>query len=305
MKLNSSPSRFGPLSVLLAVSLIGFVRPAAAAERWSDYVRPLVGTAGEEGNTFPGPSAPFGMMQLGPDTDTCRTNWNTCSGYSYDDPTILGFSLTHLSGTGCPDLGDFLFVPQVGRPAHVPGDVDHPETGYQSTYSHAEESVSAAYYKVKLLKSGVTVDMTTGERAGIMRFTFPASNEASIMTDLSHIIGPCHIAESRIRIENNSTVTGFHLVNGWAKERYIYFAARYSRPFDDTEIISSGKPVIYNTYRFRSHKEASGTNVQFLAKYTQTHAGEVIQVKVAISAISAADAMQNLDAEIPGWNFKK
>ncbi len=159
---------------------------------------------------------------------------------------------------------------------------------------------------MKLQKSGVTAELTAGERAGILRFTFPASDEASIMTDLSHVIngGRWHVAESRVRIEDNSTITGFHLVNGWAKERYLYFAARYSRPFDEAQIISNGKPVIYNTYRFRSHKEAAGTNLQFLAKF-KTHAGEVIQVKVAISAVSAANALQNLDAEIPGWDFDK
>ena len=112
---------------------------------------------------------------------------------------------------------------------------------------------SAGYYKLKLLKSGVTAEMTAGERAGILRFTFPASDRASILTDLSHVIGSWNVAESRVRIEDGSTITGFHLINGWAKERYLYFAARYSRPFDDTEIIRSGKPVIYNTYRFRSH----------------------------------------------------
>ncbi|MGH7952096.1 MAG: GH92 family glycosyl hydrolase [Limisphaerales bacterium] len=296
-----------------AVLLVSLFVAAAGVTRGeeshlSDYVRPLVGTAGEEGNTYPGPSAPFGMIQLSPDTSTCLTNWNTCSGYSYDDPTILGFSLTHLTGTGCPDLGDFLFMPQVGKPAFVSGVMkkqNHPEqVGYQSTYSHADESASAGYYKVKLQKSGVTAEMTAGERAGILRFTFPASDEASILTDLSHVIGPWHVAESRVRILDNSTITGFHLINGWAKERYLYFAARYSRPFDDTEIISSGKPVIYNTYRFRSHKEAAGTNLQFIAKY-KTRAGEIIEVKVAVSAVSSADALQNLEAEIPGWNFEK
>ena len=83
--------------------------------RLSDYIRPMVGTQGGEGNTYPGPSAPFGMIQISPDTD--MTNWNTDSGYAFEDPTILGFSLTHLTGTGCPDLGDFLFM-QIGR-AHV------------------------------------------------------------------------------------------------------------------------------------------------------------------------------------------
>src|SRR5580658_6385897 len=106
----------------------------------SDYICPFVGTAGAEGNTYPGPSAPFGMIQLSPDTASCITNWNTCSGYSYDDPTILGFSLRHLTGTGCPDLGDFLFMPQVEKPSFVCGDPEHPETGYQSAFSHKEES---------------------------------------------------------------------------------------------------------------------------------------------------------------------
>jgi len=290
------------LTVLLVVT-----RRAAegAGVHLSDYVRPFVGTANGEGNTFPGPSAPFGMMQLSPDTSSCLTNWGTCSGYSWDDPTILGFSLTHLTGTGCPDLGDFLFMPQVGKPAFVCGDVDHPESGYQSAYSHAGEFASAGYYRVKLQKSGVIAELTAGERAGMMRFTFPAGDEASILTDLSHVIGPWKIAESRVRIENDSTITGFHLVNGWAKERYLYFAARYSRPFDGTEIISAGRPVIYNTYRFRSHREAAGTNLQFIAEYKNLHAGEVIQVKVALSAVSTANALQNLEAEIPGWDFEK
>ena len=264
----------------------------------------MVGTKGEEGNTYPGPSAPFGMVQISPDTDT--TNWETDSGYAYADPTIMGFSLTHLTGTGCPDLGDFLIMPQVGRQDFVAGTKDHPEDGYQSIYSHSDESASAGYYQVKLQKPNVLAEMTVGERAGMLRFTFPASDEASIMLDLSHVIngGRWRVAESRVRIEDNSTITGFHLINGWAKERYLYFAARFSRPFDDTEIISAGKPVIYNTYRFRSRNEAAGTNLQFFAKY-KTHADEVLQVKVAVSAVSAADALQNLDAEIPGWDFEK
>ncbi len=291
---------------LLPVLLLAGTLAVAKAEdqpRLSDYIRPMVGTQGGEGNTFPGPSAPFGMVQISPDTDI--TNWNTCAGYAYEDPTILGFTLTHLTGTGCPDLGDFLFMPQVGKPAFVCGQKSHPEEGYQSTYSHDDEVTAAGYYKLKLLKSGVTAELTAGERSGILKFTFPASDGASILTDLSHVIGAWNVAESRVRIEDGSTITGFHLINGWAKERYLYFAARYSRPFDDTEIIKSGKPVIYNTYRFRSRLEAAGTNLQFIAKFNQTSPGEVIEVKVAVSAVSAANALQNLDAEIPDWDFDK
>ena len=138
----------------------------------------------------------------------------------------------------------------------------------------------------------------------MFRFTFPAAADASILTDLAHLIsgGRWRVAQSHVRIEDNSTITGFHLVNGWAKERYLYFAARYSRPFDHAEIFSAGKPVVYNTYRFRSHNEAAGTNLQFLASFKPTEQ-QIVEVKVAVSAVSAANALQNLDAEIPGWNF--
>jgi putative alpha-1,2-mannosidase len=123
----------------------------------SDYIRPMVGTKGEEGNPYPGASARFGMIQISPDTDT--TNWDTDSGYAYEDPTILDFSLTHLTGTGCPDLGDFVFMPQVEIQDFISGTKDHPDGGYQSPYSHNEELASAGYYRVKLQKSGVLAEM--------------------------------------------------------------------------------------------------------------------------------------------------
>ena len=297
---------FGTFAIVLLACAQVANAAQSSQERLSDYIRPFVGAQGE-GNTYPGPSAPFGMIQISPDTD--KTNWDTASGYEYTDPTILGFSLTHLTGTGIPDLGDFLFMPQVGKPEFVSGMKNHPEEGYQSAFSHADESASAGYYKVKLRKSGVTAELTAGDRAGILRFTFPASDEASILTDLSQTLngGRWYVVWSSARVENESTVTGFHVVRGWAKERYLYFAARYSRPFDEAQIFSAGKPVVYDSltnYRFRSRNEAAGTNLQILAQY-KTHADEVIQVKVAVSAVSAANALKNLDAEIPGWNFEK
>src|SRR6266481_5795096 len=162
-------NRFAGLFCLLAVA-------TASGESLADFVRPFVGTQGE-GSTLPGPSAPFGMIQLSPDTE--KELWETASGYEYSDPTILGFSLTHLTGTGIPDLGDFLFVPQIGEPRLVSGAKNDPDSGYQSRYSHEEETASAGYYRVKLQKSGVTVELTAGERAGMMRMIFPASDNAS------------------------------------------------------------------------------------------------------------------------------
>ena len=279
-----------------------------------DYVRPFVGTKGE-GNTYPGPTAPFGMVQLGPDTD--KVLWDTASGYEYSDPTILGFSTTHLSGTGIPDLGDFLFMPQIGPPQLTPGDKKHPKAGYQSLFSHSDESASVGYYQVRLLKPGVNVELTASDRAGLLRMTFPQSDQASIMTDLSHVLsgGAWKVVWSRVRVESKpgdkalDTVTGFHLVSGWGPERYLYFAAKYSRPFDSFTITSNGQPVVYDSYksyRFRSSREAAGADLRFLARY-KTKKDEQILVKVGISAISAANAMKNLEAkgEIPDWDFDR
>ena len=228
-----------------------------------DYVRPFVGTQGE-GNTFPGPSLPFGMMQLGPDTD--MELWETASGYEYADSSIIGFSLTHLNGTGIPDLGDFLFTPVIGTPKLIPGSKTAPDSGYRSRYSHTDEEASPGYYRVRLKNSGVGVELTTAARSGIIRLTFPATDSAFILTDLTHVLR-WNVIWSNLRVENDSTVSGFHVVNGWAKDRPLYFAARYSRAFDDYKIMSDGKPVLYNGYRFRSAAEASGKNIQFLAHY--------------------------------------
>lgn len=292
-------------ALLLAVLATVAGNAGAESARLSDYVRPFVGTQGE-GNTYPGPAAPFGMVQLSPDTD--RDLWDTASGYEYSDKSIMGFTLTHLSGTGIPDLGDFLFMPQVGEPFFIVGPTNNPDAGYRSRFSHEQESASAGYYQVKLLDNGINVELTAGERAGMMRFTFPASDQASIMTDLQHFLSGNRfkLIWSHVRVEDNATVTGFHLINGWGKERYLYYAARYSRPFDHHRIMSNGSEVRYDSaknYRFRSRNEAAGTNLQFLAEY-KTKADEVIMVKVSVSAVSAANALKNLDAEIPGWDFE-
>jgi predicted alpha-1,2-mannosidase len=241
------------------------------------------------------------MVQLSPDTD--NLSWQTASGYEYTDTSIMGFSTTHLSGTGIPDLGDFLFMPEIGEPRYRPGTRENPDQGYRQRFSHGNELASAGYYGVKLA-NGVQVELAAAEHAGMMKFTFPASDQASILTDLSHVLRgeQYKVVWSRVRVEDKQTVTGFHLVNGWARDRSIYFAARYSKPFDDYVIVSAGKAQIYNTYRFRSRNEASGDDLQFFARY-KTHADEVITVKIGISAVSAEGAMKNLDADIPSWDF--
>src|ERR1041384_1679402 len=136
--MKNIPFRLLGSCLLLSMAAVMRAGPATAdgPTPLADFVRPFVGTQGE-GTTYPGPSAPFGMIQLSPDTE--KELWETASGYEYSDPTIIGFSLTHLTGPGIPDLGDFLFMPQIGEPKLVSGTKSDPESGYQSRYSHEEE----------------------------------------------------------------------------------------------------------------------------------------------------------------------
>jgi len=277
-----------------------------------DFILPVVGTMGE-GNVFPGPTVPHGMVQFSPDTD--KWSWETASGYEYRDKNILGFSMRHLSGTGIPDLGDFLFISSTGSLEFVPGIVKKkrkngeievyldPKKGYATPFSHKDEVIRAGYYMVKLPEYGIKMELAATDRAGIMKITFPKTGEANILMDLSHVL-QWKVIWSRVRRENKTLITGFHSINGWAKERYLYFAAEYSRPYDDFGIVMNGKKVFYNTRRFRSKYEAAGKDLQYYTRYS-TKDGEVIFVKIGISAVSTEGALKNLRTEIPDWNFNK
>ncbi len=306
----------GHLKKILFLSILFMFSFAAAIfaqeKNLVEYIKPIIGTEGE-GNVYPGPVAPHGMVQLGPDTDMRK--WGTASGYEYSDSVIIGFSMQHLSGTGIPDLGDFLVMPSVGKlefkggtvaKKNKNGDISYyqdPDSGYCTPFSHKDELVKAGYYSVRLPEHNVLVELAATERAGILRFTFPKSDSANIMMDLSHVL-QWKVIWSRVRRESKTLVTGFHLVHGWAKERYLYFAARYSRPYDDFGIMMNGRKVIYNTYRFRSKYEATGPDLQYYTRYS-TKDNEVIMMKIGISPVSTANALENLDKEIPGWDFDK
>lgn len=270
-----------------------------STESPATYVNPLIGTYGE-GNTYPGAVAPFGMIQISPDTED--ELWETASGYEYSDSSIIAFSLTHFSGTGIPDLGDIRFMPQIGKPWFTEGPKTNPDSGYRERFSHADELASAGYYSVKLKDNGIRVECTSADRSGFLRFTFPQTDSASILVDLSHNLR-WNVIWSDIRIVNDSTISGYHMVNGWAKERYVYFTAVFSRKFDECSIMSDGKRVFYNGYRFRSEKECAGKNLQFLANF-KTRKDEQILVKVAISAVSTDNATKNMNVELNNWNFE-
>lgn len=267
-------------------------------EDLTQYVNPLVGTSGF-GNVYPGAQIPFGGIQISPDTDF--DDYDTAAGYKYDHPTVLGFSLTHLSGTGIPDLGDFLFMPGTGDLHLNPGTHENPDEGYRSRYSHSKENASPAYYSLELDDYGTKAEMTAGNRAGILKFTYPKADNAWLLLDLNHTLrSKCEWAN--IRIVNDSTITGYKLVNGWGPERHIYFAARFSRPISEARIYMDDKPVIYNTNRFRSDLETYGKNVKLALEFP-SDSGDTIEVRTAISGVSAQGALANL-GEIDNDSFE-
>ena len=245
------------LSILLA-GVLACLATEVSAEKLVKYVNPLVGTAGF-GNVYPGAQIPFGGIQISPDTD--ESDYDTASGYKYTKPTIMGFSLTHLSGTGIPDLGDFLFVPGTGTVKSAAGDAEDPDSGYRSRFRHETESATPGYYCVNLDDYGTRAEMTAAARSGVLRFTFPASDSSFVMVDLNHTL-QFKCVWSSVRQLDEYTIVGSKTVNGWNPDRHVHFAARFSRPIKDFLILKQGKPVIYDTSRFRSSLEAWGTGLQ-------------------------------------------
>ena len=283
---------------LLALALLACTA-AFAQERLIDYVNPFIGTDGF-GNVYPGAQIPFGGIQISPDTDDF--DYDVAAGYKYNKPTIMGFSLTHLSGTGIPDLGDFLFVPGTGSPKSATGTEEDPDSGYRSRFSHQREWAAPGYYTVDLLDYGVKAEMTAAARSGILRFTYPAADSAFVMVDLNHTLRwPCEW--SSVRLLDEYTIIGSKVVAGWNPDRYVYFAARFSEPIRDFVILQEGEPVIYNTKRFRSSLEAWGKGLQACVRFS-TREGQTVTVRTAVSAVGTDGALLNLK-EVEGKSFEQ
>ena len=279
--------------------LVSILPGMAQTEKLTDYVNPFVGTDGY-GNVYPGAQIPFGGIQISPDTDS--RFYDAASGYKYNHLTLMGFSLTHLSGTGIPDLGDFLFIPGTGEMKLEPGTHEDPDQGYRSRYSHDKEWASPNYYAVELADYGVKAEMTSGVRSGMFRFTYPESDNAFIMIDMNHTLWQS-CEWSNLRMINDSTITGYKLVKGWGPERHVYFTATFSKKLTGLRFVQDKKPVIYNTSRFRSSYEAWGKNLMACISF-DTKAGEEVTVKTAISAVSTDGARNNMK-ELDGLTFNE
>jgi predicted alpha-1,2-mannosidase len=284
-----------------ATSASNFAEASASGKDLTQFVDVFIGTGGH-GHTYPGATVPFGMVQLSP--DTWNGDWDHCSGYHISDTSIMGFSHTHLSGTGAADLLDVLLMPAVG-PVHTePGTRDNPTLGYRSRFSHANEHGEPGYYSVLLKDYGIKAELTSTARVGMHRYTFPEDPTSHFIVDLEHgMIAPpdrenANVLSSEMRIVGNDTVMGGRRVGEWANGRYIYFAMRFSRPFTAAQIVS-GTELLDASIR-----EAKGVSLKSVLSFP-TMKDEVIQVKVGLSAVSAEGALRNIEAEIPGWDFDR
>jgi len=288
-------------------------------EDFAQFVNPFVGTS-KMGHTYPGATAPFGMVQLSPQTNFVpmyhedgtynKKTYEYCAGYQYKDTTIIGFAHTNFSGTGHSDLGDFLVMPTTGKLVLDPLNSSNEKRGFYSTFSHNREEASPGYYKVSLESYDILAELTASERVGFHQYTFPESEQSHIILDM--IYNVYHHENKNvwtfIRVENDSLVTGYRQTKGWARDRKVFFAMQFSKPFKNyghkkyDEVIYDG---FYRRFdQSENFPEMAGKNLRAWFNF-DTKKNEKIKIKMSLSSVSIEGAMKNLRSEIPHWNFNR
>ncbi|MDO5488155.1 MAG: GH92 family glycosyl hydrolase [Rikenellaceae bacterium] len=262
-------------SLILAAAAFAFAA-CTSSPQLTSYVDPKIGT-GDHGHVFVGANVPFGMVQVGP--TSIPQEWDWCSGYHASDSTLIGFSHTHLSGTGIGDLFDVTIMPVVGEVTYSRGDGVDPASGMWSFADRSQEIARPGYYSVPVMRYGIKAEMSATSRVGYHRYTFPASAEAALVIDLQN--GGCwdSVKESSMQVVGENRIEGYRYSSGWANNQKVYFVAEFSRPFESFEI--------KNTHYGR-------------ANFT-TSADEQILLKVALSPVSIEGARANMAAEMPAW----
>ena len=238
-----------------------------------ELVDPMIGT-GFHGHTYPGATVPFGMVQLSPDTR--NEGWDACSGYHYDDDSILGFSHTHLSGTGCADLLDILVSPYAVRPSgDEEGLVLEPHE-----FSHKDEHASCGYYSVDFRKEGIRAELTVAPHTGVHRYTFSGEGDRYVVLDLNHATVGEKVDMAGIDVHDGAEVSGMRRTQGWVADQYVYFNARFSTPFENAEVLSDKQLLL-----------------------TFSPEVKTLVMAVGLSSVSAANARENSLSEVPVLDF--
>ncbi|MBI3134364.1 MAG: glycoside hydrolase family 92 protein [Bacteroidetes bacterium] len=253
----------------------------AVAQSLSGSVNPFIGTGGH-GHTYPGVSAPFGMIQLSPDTRT--EGWDGCGGYHYSDSVIYGFTHTHLSGTGVSDYGDLLIMPFTGddKWENAGESATSDAGGYGSKFSHSLESAHAGYYAVHLADYDIHAELTTTTRCGFHKYTYPQGENRKIIIDLEH---RDKLLDSDLMFLNDSTLVGKRISEAWAENQHFYFTLKFSEP-----------PL---ERRFK--KDKNGKATKLILDFG--NASSSLFIKAGISFVDINGAKKNLAIEMPHWNF--
>jgi predicted alpha-1,2-mannosidase len=275
-------SRLLPALVLLLAPVWS---ATAAQPDLSEHIDPFIGTGGH-GHTFPGPTLPFGMVQLSPDTRL--TGWDGCSGYHHSDTVVFGFSHTHLSGTGVGDYCDILLMPVAGEPHLRNGYPDQPNQGYGSRFSKDQERASAGYYRTFLDDYGVEVELTATPRTGLHRYVFPAGEPAYVIIDLDH---RDELLDVGLETPDARTVRGFRRSRAWAQDQLVHFQAAFSRPFTVHQVMAGPGEL-------GDRRSKAVLHFEDLSK-----SGGELLVQVAISPVDAAGAAANLRSEWADFDF--
>lgn len=271
---------------------------SGATDDLTRYVNVLIGTGGH-GHCYPGATVPFGAVQLSPDTGV--RDWDWSSGYHHDNTTLMGFSHTHLSGTGVGDMLDLLLVPRTGEvvlnPGADPEARSNPDGTYRQRFSHDDEKGEPGYYSVLTQTSAgakIKTELTATERTGLARFTFPANEPAYVLLDWHHAYGEQDPVESaELAMANDTLVLGGRRVNRWAPNREIYFATEMSVKPAKVELFADDKPS--------KDRSVNGRNLKVVFHFEP---GTTVLFKSGISMVSAANALGNLRKEQPGFDFE-
>jgi len=292
------------LVILLLLLGQGTIAQNVQPVKLVNYVKPFIGTGAVDtnslsGSNFPGPTRPFAFVQLSPDTRDAPDD--PASGYDHNDKTIVGFSHTHLSGTGVADLFDVLLMPTTGEVKLNPGNAKVSRSGYRSAYSHAQETARPGYYQVMLQDYDINAELTSAAHTGMHRYTFPANTQSHIVIDMDHSLDKkrgyweCKIIGEEIKVINDHTIEGYRIITGWARLRKVYFHAEFSKPFDSV-VMANGNQKPHATTLL------NGTSLKAALNFSTTDHEQVL-VKVALSPVSIENARMNIAAEIPGWDF--
>ena len=258
----------------------------------TQFVDPFIGSGGH-GHVFVGANVPFGGVQLGP--SNFYKGWDWSSSYHHTDSIIKGFTHLNLSGTGMTDLSDFIVMPAVGKRKIWAGNQEHPNDAFASFYSKKTEVAKAGYYSVMLDDYNIKAELTASERVGMHRYTFPKSKQARVIIDLTE--GNSDITvDTFIKQVNETTFQGYRFSKGWAADQREYFTLVLSKPVTNF--------VLYDRNDKVEGTQAKGNYMKGFLEFETTE-NEVIYVKMGVSPVSSENALANIKAEIPHWNFDK